>query len=385
MKSGSILNLALDGARSITASPGLCKRERFRKSNCRRCLDFCPEDAITLNPGPIIGGACSECGLCQAACPTEVFQNDLLSEEYLLDRARSLVGTDALDGEKRRLSIRCYRAQAPDERSLSVPCLGAISENIVVGAALIGHEEVSLIRGFCSECRWGQGERLLQSSLQTAAALLEGLGLDEFSVSVRVEEIESKKEATLERRELLSGLAAHAKAYAASALYGKERALRNLLRRDEDGRGRVRVSPKRQVLNEVLRQRGRNRDSTLRSDPGTPWGRMRIDEKQCSGCGTCCVVCPTGAMTTKRQDRYQILNFRIHLCTNCGLCKEACPERVIELEDECMVADLCEDRTRAAARVELTWCRICGETIPAVQGDVCTTCKKRQQRRVVWS
>ena len=57
-------------AQDIATLPDLCKRVRFRRSNCQRCGEICPDDAISLEPGPVVSDRCSDCGLCQNACPT---------------------------------------------------------------------------------------------------------------------------------------------------------------------------------------------------------------------------------------------------------------------------------------------------------------------------
>ena len=94
MAAGFVLNVVLNEAHNICVIPGFCQRVRFRKSNCQRCLEICPENAISLNPGPAINSGCTDCGLCLNACPTEVFRHEFHTDRYLLNQARAIFGKD---------------------------------------------------------------------------------------------------------------------------------------------------------------------------------------------------------------------------------------------------------------------------------------------------
>ena len=62
----------------------------------------------------------------------------------------------------------------------------------------------------------------------------------------------------------------------------------------------------------------------------------------------------------------------------CFASSEACPEGVIGFEEAYAATDLINDQTYVVARIDMTSCAICGETIPAGRGEICTTCEKRQ-------
>lgn len=52
-----------------------------------------------------------------------------------------------------------------------------------------------------------------------------------------------------------------------------------------------------------------------------------IDSERCTGCGLCCQVCPTAALSIKRQRAYVARPDR---CDYTGYCEQICPERAIE-------------------------------------------------------
>jgi ferredoxin len=51
-----------------------------------------------------------------------------------------------------------------------------------------------------------------------------------------------------------------------------------------------------------------------------------VDEKKCTGCGTCLEECPIGAIALVI-DKALISDE----CTECGACVEVCPEEAISL------------------------------------------------------
>ncbi|MFX0108958.1 MAG: CoB--CoM heterodisulfide reductase iron-sulfur subunit A family protein, partial [Candidatus Hodarchaeota archaeon] len=53
-----------------------------------------------------------------------------------------------------------------------------------------------------------------------------------------------------------------------------------------------------------------------------------VDEKICTGCGTCVKLCPFGAMTKNDVGVAEVTSV---LCKGCGLCAASCPERAITI------------------------------------------------------
>ena len=53
-----------------------------------------------------------------------------------------------------------------------------------------------------------------------------------------------------------------------------------------------------------------------------------VDEKKCSGCGTCISICPFEAMGKDEKD---VAKVNEELCKGCGLCAASCPERAISM------------------------------------------------------
>jgi len=371
----NILSVALNETPKISAFPGFCKRVRFRKSNCQRCVEICPENVISLNPGPTINNGCSNCDLCLNVCPTEVFQNNIYTDQYLINQGKSFLGKGQRQGGKKRLSIHCHQAENQNEHSLSIPCLGRITENIILGVVLSGFDEVELRQGLCSQCRFRQGEKLLKNSIVASRILLESMmGLGCFTMGIK--EKEKKNEAMLSRREIFSKISSKVKDQAESFVYQK--VIREKLTGDPENKKTKWLSPKRELLKKLLRQKGWENSTITKYNPELPWGKIKMDEKNCSACGICLALCPTGAISKKLEDGCHFLYFNSSLCTNCSLCKEACPENSIDLVENFFLSDIFEDRAKIVARIKLTSCMICGEILAAGKGEFCPTCQKRQ-------
>ncbi len=375
--SGVRSRLALNQGSGISSSPGLCQRVRFRKSSCRNCVEICPENAISLDPGPRISDLCSGCGLCVRACPTEVFESELYPDGYFLNRVTSLLDSDEITGDEKKLSIYCRRAESPSAGAVRVPCLGAVGENVLFGAVLAGFEEVILIRGSCERCHLKPAEHLMRSSIRRARALATGAGMGEVSLTM----VERKKEryTPAGRRKMLVGIANRVRASARTIASEKGTNERERLpiepglNRDSGAGG----SPQRTVLRRLVRGRRWEAVQPVRYDRELPWARMHVDEDRCTACGTCAAVCPRDAIRVEWKGESTILSFKPSACTNCSLCRDACAEDAIGFEAEVWIADILQEEAEVIATIASRWCTICGDVISAGIGEVCPTCERR--------
>jgi ferredoxin len=377
MPTGLLLDIVLQEDQRTPRFSGLCKRLRFSHSDCQRCVDICPENAITLDPGPSINDRCSSCGLCQTACPTEVFQGEIHTDQHLLSQITPFPGKDEPVVKERRLFVHCQQAEKQNETSFSIPCLGSITENFILGVALSGANELALTKGACSECRLKQGEQLLTNSIAAFDVLSKTMELQQFTLNLQ--EKQKEEQATLSRRALFSSISGGQENRAESALSPKDEAIGTSSGRNPPQMTNgTRPSPKREFLRSILDKTPPNRSAVVAYEQSFPWGNVKIDEKNCVTCGICVNVCPTGAIYRKTKNEQLSHYFNASLCTNCRLCEEACPQKVISFEQDFLLTDVLKNEANAITRINLNACMICGEVIPAREGEICTTCDKRQ-------
>jgi len=381
MTLGILLNTVLDETPHVSVTAELCKRVRFRRSTCQNCVDVCPDNAITLSPGPGINDNCSNCGLCQNACPTEVFQNDVNWDRLLLKHMESLLSKDQTSGAKKGLFIHCSQAKKQNKNSIAIHCLGKLSENVLLGAALSGLAEMNLAKGHCSQCHLKNGETLLTNAMTTSREMVENIGLNKLALRLIEAQKDSFKDAPLTRRELFSKIAHRETVDATSFLSEQDDG--DIANTSLELKAGTRPSPKREMLCKLIKQnvKKQNEQGNTRVhiiQQALPWKKMKVDEANCVACAICVNVCPTGALTKIFENNQVVRHLDSSLCTNCDLCQEACPERVISFEETYAATDLMNAQSYLVARIDMTSCAICGETIPARRGEICTTCEKRQ-------
>ncbi|WP_096893633.1 4Fe-4S binding protein [Candidatus Scalindua japonica] len=377
MSTGIILKEVLADDHKTSALQDLCKRVLYKKSTCSRCVNICPQDAISLNPGPNIKDGCTDCGLCQAVCPTEVFQNELSSDRNLLSKAEAIYKKNRIlyPGGRKLLFFHCHRADKQDRNSLFLHCLGRITPNIILGTALMGFDKIVLTKGNCSQCHYHLGEKLIKNVLTTSQMLLESKGVTRFAI--KIEEKEKCKQAVLSRRDLFSMLSDKIKNGTASFVHRTETTIKEKLNNSIVSKGRKRPSPQMKLLKMILRQNSYENKTVIKYKPELSFGKIKVDEKGCSACGACISLCPTGAITKKRENDFLSLYVNTSLCNNCTLCKEACPQNAIDFETNIDIEDILGEKSEVIARIKLVSCTICGEKIANEQRTRCSTCRKR--------
>ena len=220
---------------------------------------------------------------------------------------------------------------------------------------------------------------MLESSMTTSKALAESMGLKKFIMKLQERQKRKKKEELLSRREFFTSISYKVtNSGTASILSQNESDAEEFINERSTFRDGKRPSHRRAQLRKLLRRGEQDYANGGDHHQVLPWTKMEVDEPNCTACGTCVAVCPTGALTKKFENNQVVRHLNNSLCTNCYLCQEACPESVISFEEDYAVTDLIEDKTHVVARIDMTSCVICGEIIPAGRGKTCATCEKRQ-------
>lgn len=64
--------------------------------------------------------------------------------------------------------------------------------------------------------------------------------------------------------------------------------------------------------------------------------RGKLEVKGCVGCGVCLKVCPSGAISYKKDDNGKVYCYKIDLkkCIFCGNCAYYCPKGAIKMTKE---------------------------------------------------
>jgi Pyruvate/2-oxoacid:ferredoxin oxidoreductase delta subunit len=369
-------DVVFDGVRNVTARSDLCLRVRFRKSACTRCVDVCAEGVIALDPGPTVRRHCAACGLCVTACPTEALRDADQDDEELLDRLLSGLPHEDEDDAPRGVAIRCDRVSGDDGAMRRMPCVGRLTETVIVGVALSGASRLEVVRGRCAECRLRHGGNALARSIGAARPILSALGRDAFEIETREQDHLSPNGVT--RRSFFATLSG--RAWNRTPALASESAT---LPREACGRRAILAAAtghesRRALLIDLLQRTGADWLRPVQSGCGFPWAKVRIDEARCVACPTCASLCPSGAIVQRIEDDRAVLTFTGARCGNCGLCAEACPARAIALDTEASVAEALHPEPVVVATIRLSWCAACGDVMGGEAGGLCITCRRRR-------
>jgi len=297
-----------------------CVRYRFRYSDCRRCAEACPHEAIRLSDegAAIVGERCCGCGLCVAACRTETFATPSLSPLALIEKARG----------RNTLCIACAPSGA-DADSI-VACLGAL------GPALLGYVvkqgvELNLAGSdHCIACTHGaRGGEQLALNLDAVELLRVADPAGRWAAITLLERANARGTKDDGRRAARRGFFRRLSSVGDAAASGKPSAKAGAAPLRAIRAARVQPSAQRDLLQmlglaEAL--------TPLVTHPSLPVGDVRL-EPGCTGCEACARACPTGALQVRENATAWALGFEAALCVGCGVCVETCRPGVLHLRE----------------------------------------------------
>ena len=71
--------------------------------------------------------------------------------------------------------------------------------------------------------------------------------------------------------------------------------------------------------------------------PGNYRGIISYDRDKCAGCGSCAMVCPSGAIDFVKEERR--IRIWIVKCAFCAQCTSTCPKDALFMTEEFLSAD----------------------------------------------
>lgn len=363
---------------TVTVDAGACAR-RYG-SGCTRCVDGCPQDALTLlgdTGAPRLDAqACVGCGLCVVACPVDALTGSGAGVPGRL--ATAAAATAYADGD---LLVRCAASARgaseldDDVYTVDVMCLGALDPEAVAAAAVhLSRQdrpaELRLVRAECDGCPVAAGRAVAEvTSAAGALAAKVAPGVRVRSVTRGAEQSpppdDVPPDATVSRRRARRGARRDAVQVSRRGL------LTGLGRGGESAAGDRAAAG----LAGVAAARGITaRDLMLEVSPAAPVPRPHVDEG-CTGCRACVEVCPTGALGWGEWSREVLLTADPSACTDCGECTRVCPEDAIGVVCELAPGPYL---ARVLRRVPHGRCGRCGSATGPGEGQQCTRCTSRR-------
>jgi len=339
-----------------------CVRSLSVWTSCTRCVEACPEQAITDDGAyksiVVDLDRCTDCGACAAACPTDAF-----TAPYDVDAFVDTAGA----------RITCGGG--------GLPCIGAIAtEDLITIVLRLG--DVTLVDGACAH---GPAHNAVAARVTEANAFVAALGLtgtvtveaaaDSEPTIPAAEPVPEAEPVLADRRRWLFG---------GGAPEGTSR----------PPRGKLEQPPKLDKDNLQYTQDRRWRLlSRLPADitpvlPALPGDALSFTSSKtfhaenCTLCTICVRICPTGALTSGRN--FRELKLDPSQCVRCGLCHEVCQTDAIHLDEQVSIADFLQRAPVVIGKVKSRKCVECGMSYNAavnVKG-LCPRCSSLEQEAI---
>jgi len=361
----------------IQFTPGKCLHSADRTSTCDNCVAHCPTGAITGPPINHNTDRCVKCGLCLHTCPTGAFNGDD-SRANLLAHVAALAGR----GEARTLEFVCKYHPAAEEGPadasgvLRLPgCLGALSPSAFVAMAALGVETVSLRLDRCQNCPLGHAVVGIERAVGQARRLLDALDAPGSVQVITGEEsssgwgtrrvIDTSGRPVFSRRGLFAGQEDESPLATGHALAADESAERLGMPRE-----RLRL------LLALARLPGEMAEVPA----GLGFARVEASA-DCTACGMCARICPTGALRMLEGDggAYYLV-LRAGACVDCGLCLTYCEPGALHAGSTPTLADLLCAQPVVLAIGSLRKCKKCGARFAGTEEQkLCPVCEFRRR------
>jgi ferredoxin len=340
-----------------------CVRYRYVYSECNRCAEACPHEAIRLFDagGEVLAESCQSCGLCVGVCQTEALSQNGISADYLLK----------ITAGSKQATLTCTPSQVAGAGDVVVPCLGALHPVVLAELSLQGIAVELAGMEHCPDCAHAaKGPDLIRSNLAAHEILCSKSDPEKYaSLSLRAETSEvTVKQGKLDesRRGLFRRIVGHS----ADVLAGKLEAAPAPLKAI---RAAAPFVPDRKaLLTAMFADKGEAPFALPRHSaiPAEEWQVV----SGCTYCEACVRVCPTGALQLLESNTGWRLAFLNERCVACDVCAEVCQPGVLRQTDtEEVVVN--KQKGRLLAAVSKRRCTRCDRVfVNEGGGDVCPIC-----------
>jgi len=353
---------------------------------CHLCQHVCALNAIAVddNRVSIDRIRCQGCGACTTVCPCQAISYPTFSADQLHREMEGLLLAGGNLLEPRLLAFTCRPPSdetktglfrhTPNIMPLEVPCLNMVSCCLLLCAFDLGAQGIALVPDK-GRCRIGLRLEGWQDKVRFVQELLQQWGIEPR----RIQALEGS-DSDIEQR--LGQFARDIATLETTPLRSSQPLIVST--------GGMALPSLILGLTEKLAPTG----TRVVSGDCVPFGRLKIDISQCTGCGLCSLDCPTGALSLVSDTRSCQLLFRHQACVGCGQCVTVCPESCLHLK-KILELERLDKPAEVIFASEIARCHRCGAPIApramidklrariaAAQGtttqlDICPACRTK--------
>jgi len=346
-----------------------CVRAKSKFSECRKCLDVCP-DVISLSEEgmPTFQKATGvEAAACVGVCPAEAFSLSTFSTtEFFFT---------FLESKVRLISPK-----------FNVPCLSVLSVEHLISLALASAEPVTLdvsaydanstlfayIVTTIEEANFilsSFSEKRLESNFDTE-------GIETPEVSKEKEQTSTSRRSFLENASL-RGVLKHKKALDEAV----EEELFLTFDIDDEMIAKMKdkqLPDKRKILLTTLKHAGIPEEFEILPEEEVGFISQKYIDETCTNCQICYRICPTGALSS--DGKFSLIQFDAMLCLKCHLCHDVCEPDAIHLQKGFEVKEFFEPTQRTLAHFTIKRCNECGNHFTYTGGEqMCPRCSVEEE------
>ena len=92
-------------------------------------------------------------------------------------------------------------------------------------------------------------------------------------------------------------------------------------------------------------------------------GKPEVDFARCIGCGACANACPPRLILLQDVDGYRQITFKLDRCTYCASCRDVCPEQAVSMSSKFETATPSTSDLVISLKLKLVRCRECAAVV----------------------